>query len=90
MVMYWCETWSLILQEKQRQKVLENKALKRIFGPMHNEELNNLYSSLNIIRMFESRKVRWAGHVAQMGRRGMHEGCWWKSRKEETIRENKM
>jgi hypothetical protein len=52
--------------------------LKRIFGPkrdrvmggwrkLHNEELHNLYSSLNIIRIIKSRRMRWAGHVALMG-----------------------
>jgi hypothetical protein len=52
--------------------------LRRIFGPkrdevtggwrkLHNEELHNLYSSPNIIRMIKSRRMRWAGHVARMG-----------------------
>jgi len=52
--------------------------LRRIFGPrreevtgewrrMHNEELNDLYSSLNIVRVIKSRRIRWAGHVARMG-----------------------
>jgi hypothetical protein len=64
-----------------------------IFGPrrdevtgdwrkLHNEELHNLYSSPNVIRMIKSRRMRWAGHVAQMGRRGMHIGYWWESQKE--------
>jgi hypothetical protein len=54
--------------------------LRRIFGPkrdeiiigwrrLHNEELHNLYSSPNIIRMIKSRRMSWAGHVAQMGRK---------------------
>jgi hypothetical protein len=34
---------------------------------LHNEELHNFYSSQNIIRMFKSRRMRWAGHVARMG-----------------------
>jgi hypothetical protein len=66
---------------------------KRIFGPkrdevkgdwrkLHNEELDNLYSSPNIIRMIKSRKMRWTGNVARMGRRGMHIGYWWGSQKE--------
>ena len=52
--------------------------LRRIFGPrrdevtgewrrLHNEELNDLYSSPNIVRMIKSRRMRWAGHVARMG-----------------------
>jgi hypothetical protein len=58
--------------------VFENRVLRRIFGPrrdeatrdwrkMHNEELHNLYSSSNIIRMIESRRMRWAWHVARIG-----------------------
>jgi hypothetical protein len=53
--------------------VFENRVLRRIFGPkgdwrkLHNEELHNLYSSLIIIRMIKSRRMRWAGHVARMG-----------------------
>jgi hypothetical protein len=48
---------------------------------MHNEELHNLYSSPNIIRMIKSRRMRWARHVARMGRRGMRIGYWWESQK---------
>jgi hypothetical protein len=58
--------------------VLENRVLRRIFGPkrdevagdwrqLHNEELHNLYSSPSIIRMMKSRRMRWAGFVARMG-----------------------
>jgi hypothetical protein len=64
----------------------------RIFGPkrdevtrglrkLHNEELHNLYSSPSIIRMIKSR-MRWAGHVARMGGKGMHIGYWWERQKE--------
>jgi hypothetical protein len=42
----------------------------------------SLYSSPNIIRKFKSRRMRWAGHVARMGRRGMLIGHWWGSQKE--------
>jgi len=59
-------------------RVFENKVLRRIFGPrrdevtgdwrrLHNEELNDLYSSPNIVQVIKSRKMRWAGHVAHMG-----------------------
>jgi hypothetical protein len=41
---------------------------------LHNEELHNLYSSPDIIRIIKSRRMRWAGHVARMGRRGIHVG----------------
>jgi hypothetical protein len=78
-VLYGCETWSLTLKEEHRLRVFENRALRRIFGPkrddvtgdwrkLHNEELQNLYSSPNIIRMITSRRMRWAGHVARMGK----------------------
>jgi hypothetical protein len=64
--------------------VFENRVLRRIFGPkrdettgewrrLHKEELNDLYSSPNIIRVIKSRRLRWAGHVASMGeKRGAH------------------
>jgi hypothetical protein len=62
--------------------VFENRVQRRIFGPkrdevtgdwrkLHNEELHNLYSSPDIIRMIKSRRMRCSGHVARMGRRGM-------------------
>jgi hypothetical protein len=67
--------------------------LRRIFGPkrdeetggwrkLHNERLHNLYYLSNKIRMMKSRRMRWAGHVAQMGRRRMHIGYRWESQKE--------
>jgi hypothetical protein len=49
---------------------------------LHNEELHNLYSSRNIIRMMESRRMRWVGHVASIGRRRMHIEFWWESQNE--------
>jgi hypothetical protein len=59
-------------------RILENRVLKRIFGPkkeevaggwrrLHNEALRNLYASANIISVFKSMKIRLAGHVARMG-----------------------
>jgi hypothetical protein len=42
------------------------------WGKLHNKELHNLYSSPSIIRMIKSRRIRWVGHVARMGRREMH------------------
>jgi hypothetical protein len=77
-VLYGCETWSLTLREEDIVRVFENRVLRRIFGPrrdevtgdwrkLHNEELHNLYSSPNIIRMIKARRMRWARHVARMG-----------------------
>jgi PAS domain-containing protein len=76
-VLYGCETWSLTLREGHGRGVFENRVLRRIFGPkrdevtgglkkLHNEELRDLYSSLSIIRMIKSRRMRWVGHVARM------------------------
>ena len=76
-VLYGCEAWSLTRMER-KLRVFENMVLRRIFGPrrdeetgewrrLHNEELNSLYSSPNIVRVIKSRRMRWAGHVARMG-----------------------
>jgi hypothetical protein len=77
-VLYGCDTWSLTLREEHRPRVIENRVLRRIFGPkmddvteeerkLHSKELHILYSSPNIIRQIKSRRMRWAGHVARMG-----------------------
>jgi hypothetical protein len=68
----------LTLREEHRLRGFENRVLRRIYGKKrdevtegwrkrHNEELRNLYSAPNIIRMIKSRRMRWAGHVARMG-----------------------
>jgi len=83
-VLHGCETWSLTMREERRLRVFENRVLRRVFGSMrdevtgewrklHNEELRDLYSLPNIVRVVKSRRMRWAGHVAHMGeRRGVH------------------
>ena len=72
------------MREERKLRVFENRVLRRVFGPsrdevtgelrrLHNEELNDLYSSPNIVRVIKSRRMRWAGHVARMGEgRGVH------------------
>jgi len=83
-VLYGCETWSLTLREECRLRVFENRVWRRIFGlnrdevkgewrKVHNEELNDLYSSPNIVRVIKSRRMRWVRHVARMGEeRGLY------------------
>ena len=77
-VLYGCETWSLTLWEERKLRVFENRVLRRIFGPkrdevkgewrkLHNEELHNLYSSPNIVRVIKSRRMRWVGAYSMYG-----------------------
>jgi len=78
-ILHRCETWSLTLREKRWLRVIDNRVLRRIFGPKRDEvagewgklnhkELNGLYSSPNIVRVVKSR-MRWARRVARMGAR---------------------
>jgi hypothetical protein len=82
-VLYGCETRLLTLREECRLRVFENRVLRRIFGPkgdkitgewktLQNEELNDWYSSPNIVQVIKSR-MGWVGHIACMGeRRGIY------------------
>jgi hypothetical protein len=82
-VLYGCETWSLMLREERRLRVFENRVLRRVFGPrrdevtgewrkLHSEELHDRYSTPSIVRVIKSRRMGWAGHVARIGdRRGV-------------------
>jgi hypothetical protein len=73
--------------------MFENRVLKRIFGPRSDEvmgewrklhnEVCDLYSSPSILAIIKSRRMRWAGHVARMGRRGRLTGYWWETRGKE-------
>jgi len=83
-VLYGCETWSLILREEHRLRVFKNRVLRRIFGSkkeevtgewrkLHNEALNDQYSSPNIFQVIKLRRMSWVGRVACMGaRRGVY------------------
>jgi hypothetical protein len=79
--LYGCETWLPILREECRLRIYDNRVLRRMLGPkrdevtgewrkLHNEELNDLYCSLNIVWVIKSRRMSWAGHVAHMGEWG--------------------
>ena len=80
-VLYGCETWPLTLREVRTLRMFENRVLRRIFGPkrdevtaewrkLHNQDLNDLHSSLNIVRVIKLRRMRLMGHVAE--RRGIY------------------
>jgi hypothetical protein len=73
-------SWSVPVRQEYKLRVFENKVLSKIFGPnrygvtggwrkLHTEELHDLYSSPSIIRIIKSRKMRWTGHVARMGKK---------------------
>jgi hypothetical protein len=79
-ICYECETLSFTLREERRLRMFENCLLRRIFEPnrdtvtaewrqLHDEELTDLYSSPNIPRVIKSRRMKRAGHVADMGER---------------------
>ena len=68
------------MRDNRRSRVFENRVLRRIFGPrwdevtrewrkLHDEQLNDLYSSPKIVWVNTSRRMRWAGHVAHVGER---------------------
>jgi hypothetical protein len=78
------------LREECRLRVFKNGVLRRVFGPkrdeatgewrkLHYEELNNMYSSTNIILVIKTRRMRWAVQVARMGREEVYtyNGFWW-------------
>jgi len=81
------------LWEERKLRMFENMVLRKIFGPrrdevtgkwrrLHNEELNDLYSSSNIVRVIKTRIMRWVGNVARMGEERGRVGSWWGNRRE--------
>jgi hypothetical protein len=76
------------LREERRLMVFENRVLRTVSGPkrdeltgewikLHSEELGDLFSLPNIVRVVKSRRMRWAGHVARMGEGEVCTGFWW-------------
>ena len=77
-VLYGFETLSLTFRDERRLRAFENRVLRRIFvsrrnevtgewRKLHNEELDDLYCSPNVVRVMKSSRMRWAGYVARMG-----------------------
>ena len=86
-VLYGCGTWSLTLREEHRLQVFENRVLRRIFGPkrdevrgewrkLHNEELNDLYSTPNIVRVIKQ-KNEMGGACSTYWGGGVCTVFWW-------------
>jgi hypothetical protein len=84
-VLYGCGTWFFTLRKKRRLRVFENRVIRRIFRPkmdevtgewrkLYNEELNDLYSSPNIVRMIKSRRKRCIAYGGEES--GIHGVCW--------------
>jgi hypothetical protein len=82
-VLYGCESWSLTLRDGHRQRVFENRVLRRVFGPkrdemtggwkkLYSDEIRKLCPYLSVIRVFKSMSRRWGWHVARMGEKAMH------------------
>ena len=95
-VLYECETWSLTLREEHRLRVFENRVLRKIFVPkrdgitgewrkLHNEELNDLYFSPNIVRVIKSRRMRWAGNITRTVERRDVYSVWLGNPEEKTL-----
>ena len=86
-VLYDRETLLFTWTEEHRLRVYVTRVLRKIFGPkrdevtkewkkLHNKELNDLYSSPNIVRVIKSRRMRWMGHKVSM-RGEAYTGFWW-------------
>jgi hypothetical protein len=82
-VLYGWDTWSLTLKGKTKLRVFENRMLRRIFVPkrdevtgewrkLHSKRLRDLYCPCTIFLVIKSRRMRWVGHVARLGRRGVY------------------
>jgi hypothetical protein len=76
-ILYGCETWSLVLRKDHILSVIENRVLRGIFGTkkdevtgerrkLHSGELHNLYSSPDLFRQIKLRRIKWQGYLARM------------------------
>jgi hypothetical protein len=93
-VLYRCENWSFTLSGEHRLRIFENILLRNILGPrreedgsrrkLHNDEVHDLCSSPNIVRVIKSRRLRWTGYVVGIGRGEVLKGFGWEARMEET------
>jgi hypothetical protein len=92
-VLYGCETWSLTSREVHRLRVLENRVLRRAFGPkrdevsgdwrkLHSEKLHNLYPSPSIIRMIKVTEDEMSGACSTNGEKSNAYRIWWESLRE--------
>jgi hypothetical protein len=90
-VVYGCQNWLLTLRAKRGLTLFKNRLLRRIFGPkrvevtgewrkLHNDKLNNLYSSPTIVQVIKLRRIRWAGSVVRRGE--VYRGFWWANLRE--------
>jgi hypothetical protein len=98
-VLYGCETWSLMIREEHKLRVFENRVLRRIFGPkrhevtgewrkLHNKELHNLYSSPAIIRQVKANEVDGACSMHGRGEKNV-QGFGGKAQRKETTGKTK-
>ena len=85
-VLYGCESWSPTVREERGLRVFEispkRDEVTGEWGKLHNEKLNDVYSSPNIVRMIKSRRMRLSRHVVRMGRREAYTGIWWGNMKD--------
>jgi hypothetical protein len=78
-VLYGCETWSHNLREEHRLRISENRVLRRICGPKSEEDRSWRKLHNDELRVIKSGRMRWAGHVALMGKgRGVYGVLGWR------------